>query len=74
MFFHPRINGGISLYSAVESQQFGSHRHVVLSGTCWFQGSTLSSYSMGSPNPSARTPSWRNIQGHQSAMPFNVMI
>src|SRR6266700_7679453 len=27
MLFHPRIDGGIPLDSAVESQQFRSHRH-----------------------------------------------
>src|SRR5882724_2748188 len=27
MLFHPRIDGGISLDSAVEPQQFRSHRH-----------------------------------------------
>src|SRR5579872_6882775 len=26
MFFHPRIDGGLPLHSAVESQQFRSHR------------------------------------------------
>src|SRR3989440_11205356 len=30
MLFHPRIDGGIPLDSAVESQQFRSHRHGVL--------------------------------------------
>ena len=57
--FHPRIDGGIVLDSAVESQQFRFHRRGVLSATRWFQGATLFSYSMGSPNPSVWTPSWR---------------
>src|SRR5882672_9716001 len=60
MLFHPRIDGGIALDSAVQSKQFRSHRHVVLTATCWFQGATLSSYSMGSPKPSVWTPSWRS--------------
>ena len=30
MLFHPRIDGGIALDSAVESQQFRSHRHGAL--------------------------------------------
>src|SRR5258705_9366992 len=70
MLSHPSIDGGSPLDSAVESQQFRSHRrdfgisggvfsHGVLRGTCWFQGATLSSYSMGSPKPSVWTPSWR---------------
>src|SRR5712671_846089 len=59
MLFHPRIDGGIPLDSAVESQQFRSHRHGILRATGWFQGATLSSYSMGSPKPSVWTPSWR---------------
>src|SRR4030081_322066 len=118
MFFHPRIDGGIPLDSAVESQQFRSHRrstsrsattnsqvcprtrtdlrvhepplseefvylslaaemepegrrfagtlesagvfsHGILRATGWFQGATLSSYSMGWPKPSGWTPSWR---------------
>src|ERR1035438_7778486 len=59
MLFHPRIDGGIPLDSTVKSQQFRSHRHGVLRATRWFQGATLSSYSMGSPKPSIWTPSWR---------------
>src|SRR5215471_12402641 len=31
MLFHPRIDGGIPLDSAVESQQFRSHRHSIFS-------------------------------------------
>jgi hypothetical protein len=31
MLFHPRINGGIPFDSAVESQQFRSHRRSTLS-------------------------------------------
>src|SRR5258707_6116562 len=38
MLFHPRIDGGIPLDSAVEPQQFRSHRHGVLRATRWFQG------------------------------------
>src|SRR6267142_6003389 len=35
MLFHPRIDGGISLDSAVESQQFRSHRRDFgISGGC----------------------------------------
>src|SRR5260370_31014047 len=52
MLFHPRSDGGIALDSAVESQQFRSHRHGVLRATRWSQGGTLSSYSTGSPKPS----------------------
>src|SRR6266576_165038 len=59
MLFHPRINGGIPLDSAVESQQLRSHRHGVLRAAGWFQGATLSSYSVGSPKPSVWTPSLR---------------
>src|SRR5258708_22986957 len=29
--FHPRIDGGIPLYGAVESQQFRSHRRAIFS-------------------------------------------
>jgi hypothetical protein len=29
MFFHPRIDGGIALDNAVESQQFRSHRRSI---------------------------------------------
>src|SRR4029077_11886269 len=68
MLFHPRIDAWIPLDSAVESQQFRSHRrstsrsatqirrastgirgvfsHGILRATRWFQGATLSSYSM----------------------------
>src|SRR6266436_2807982 len=63
MLFHPRIDGGIALDSAVQSKQFRSRRrfsHGVLRATRWFQGATLSSYSMGSPKPSVWTPSWRS--------------
>src|SRR5437763_5968828 len=28
MFFHPRINGGIAVHSAVESQELRSHRRL----------------------------------------------
>src|SRR5258708_16909642 len=59
MLFHPRIDGGIALDSAAESQQFRSHRHGVLRSAGWFQGATPSSYSIGSPKPSVWTPSWR---------------
>src|SRR5437667_4046509 len=59
MLFHPRVDGGIPLDGAVESQQFRSHRHGALRATGWFQDATISSYSMGSPKPSVRTPSWR---------------
>src|SRR5476649_358266 len=55
MLFHPRIDSGITLDSAVESQQFRSHRHGVLRATRWFHDSTLSSYSIGSPNLSVWT-------------------
>src|SRR6202163_3500482 len=132
MLFHPRIDGGIPLDSAVESQQFRSHRrstsrsattnsqsfhrfvldlgtdprvhgpplsenfvylslaaeiepegrrfagtlelegvfsHGILRATRWFQGATLSSYSMGSPKPSVWTPSWRRAsKANHSAM------
>src|SRR5260370_28578816 len=59
ILFHPRIDRGIPLDRAVESQQFRSHRHGVLRATRWFQGATLSSSSMGSPKPSVWMPSWR---------------
>src|SRR5712692_2585744 len=52
MLFHPCIDGGIPLDGAVESQQFRSRRHGVLRGTRWFRGTTVCSYSMGSPKPS----------------------
>jgi len=72
MLFHPRIDGGVPLDSAVEiaairSLEIGAG-HGVLSGIRWFQGATLSSYSMGSPKPSVWTPSWRRASRHQSAM------
>src|SRR4029077_783656 len=103
MLFHPRINGGIPLDSAVESQQFRSHRrstsrsattnsrsfhrfagtlesagvfsHGILRATRWFQGATLSSYSMGSPKPSVWTPSWRRTsKAINRRCALNVMI
>src|SRR5450755_397319 len=82
MLFHPRIDGGIPLDSAVESQQFRSHRrrhrvlsHRVLRATGWFQGATLSTYSMGSPKPSVWTPSWRKAsKAINRRCALNVMI
>src|SRR5579871_5855754 len=75
MLFHPRIDGRIPLDRPVESQQIRSHRHGVLSGIRWFQGATLSSYSMGSPNPSVWTPSWRRAsKAINRRCALNVMI
>src|SRR6202790_4630668 len=138
MLFHPRIDGGIPHDSAVESQQFRSHRrstsgsattnsrsfhrfvlglgtdprvhgpplseefvylslaaeiepegrrfavtlesavvfsHGILRATRWFQGATLSSYSMGSPKPSVWTPSWRRAsKAINRRCALNVMI
>src|SRR5207237_6603300 len=37
----------------------GVFSHGVVRGIRWFQGATVSSYSMGSPKPSVWTPSWR---------------
>src|SRR5258705_4083374 len=75
MLFHPRIDGGIPLDCTVELQQFRSHRHGILRATCWFQGATLSSYSMGSPKPSAWTPSWRRAsKAINRRCALNVMI
>src|SRR6266516_2720562 len=75
MLFHPRIDGGIPLDSAVEPQQFRSHRHGVLRATRWFQGATLSSYSMGSPKPSVWTPRWRRAsKAINRRCALNVMI
>src|SRR5438046_1491166 len=68
MLFHPRIDGGIPLDSAVESQQFRSHRHGILSPTGWLQGATLSSYSRISPKPSVWTPSWRRASSASPAV------
>src|SRR5580704_19786056 len=75
MLFHPRIDGGIPLDGAVESQHFRSHRHGILRATGWFQGATLSSYSMGSPKPSVWTPSWRRAsKAINRRCALNVMI
>src|SRR5260221_10207384 len=79
MLVHPRIDGGIALDSAVESQQFRSlgigAGHGVLRATCWFQGAILSSYSMGSPKPSVWTPSWRRAsRAINRRCALNVMI
>src|SRR5260370_7218918 len=75
MLFHPRIDGGIALDSAVESQQFRSHRHGVLRATGWFQGASLSSCSMGSPKPSVWTPRWRRAsKAINRRCALNVMI
>src|SRR6185437_9348638 len=81
MFFHPGIDGRITLDGAVESQKFRSHRrstlrlHRVLRATGWFQGATLSSYSMGSPKPSVWTPSWRSAsRAINRRCALNVMI
>src|ERR1700690_2689737 len=43
MLFHPRINGGIALDSAVESQQFRLHRRSTLRISRPVVGSTLTS-------------------------------
>src|SRR3954447_899774 len=75
VLFHPRINGGIPLYSAVESQQVRSHRHGVFRAALLFHGATLSSYSMGSPKPSVWIPSWRRASRAISRRcALNVMI
>src|SRR5215813_7230277 len=92
MLFHPGIDSRIPFDSAVESQQFRSHRrytfllrwptesarlffHGVLRGIRWFQGATLSSYSMGSPKPSVWTPSWRRAsKAINRRCALNVMI
>src|SRR5712671_1833417 len=75
MLFHPRIDGGIPLDSAVQSKQFRSHHHGILRATRWFQGATLSSYSMGSPKPSVWTPSWRRAsKAINRRCALNVMI
>src|SRR6266576_6756503 len=74
MLLHPGIDGGISLDSPVESQQVCSH-HGVLRAARWFQGATLSSYSMGSPKPSVWTPSWRRAsKAINRRCALNVMI
>jgi hypothetical protein len=75
MLFYPRIDGGIPLDSAVESQQFRSHRHGVLRATRWFQGATLSSHSMESPKPSVWTPRWRRAsKAINRRCALNVML
>src|SRR6202051_3043022 len=75
VLFHPRIDGGIALDTAVQSKQFRSYRHGVLTATCWFQSATLSSYSMGSPKPSVWTPSWRSAsKAINRRCALNVMI
>jgi hypothetical protein len=45
MLFHPRIDGGIPLDSAVESEQFRSHRRY----TFLFSRSVLSLYDADRP-------------------------
>src|SRR5689334_4905672 len=75
MLLHPCIDGGIALDPAVQSKQFRSDHHDVLRATRWFQGATLSSYSMGSPKPSVWTPSWRNAsKAINRRCALNVMI
>src|SRR5246127_2518221 len=75
MLFHPRIDGGIPLDSAVQSKQFRSRGHGVLKATSRFQGATHSSYSMGSPKPSVWTPSWRRAsKAINRRCALNVMI
>src|SRR6266478_5986462 len=54
MFFHPRIDGGIPLDSAVESQQFRSHRR----STFCFRDSWLRSTQTFSPASSAMSASF----------------
>src|ERR1700758_5640999 len=74
MLFHPGINGGIPLDSAVQSKQFRCG-HRVFTATSRFQGATLSSYSMGSPKPSVWTPSWRRAsKAINRRCALNVMI
>src|SRR5216683_2260068 len=49
--------------------------HGILRVTRWFQGATLSSYSMGSPKPSVWTPSWRRAsKAINRRCALNVMI
>ena len=53
----------------------GVFSHGVLRGIRWFQGATLSSYSMGSPKPSVWTPSWRRTsKAINRRCALNVMI
>src|SRR5205807_633610 len=53
----------------------GVFSHGVLRATRWFQGATLSSYSMGSPKPSVWTPSWRRTsKAINRRCALNVMI
>src|SRR6516165_12689666 len=75
MLFHPAIDGGIALHSAVQSKQFRSCHHGVLRATSRFQGATLSSYSIGSPKPSVWTPIWRRAsKAINRRCALNVMI
>src|SRR5882762_5211435 len=53
------LNRSNSVLIVATLESAGVFSHGVLRGTCWFQGATLSSYSMGSPKPSVWTPSWR---------------
>src|SRR5438105_4658080 len=49
--------------------------HGVSRATRWFQGATLSSYSMGSPKPSVWKPSWRKAsKAINRRCALNVMI
>src|SRR5215469_6440275 len=75
MLFHPTIDARIPLDRALQSKQLGSRGHGVFRAASRFQGATLSSYSIGSPKPSAWTPSWRRApKAINRRCALNVMI
>src|SRR5580692_6546358 len=64
---------GCGLVGTLESARVFSDG--ILRATRWFQGATVSSYSMGSPKPSVWTPSWRRAsKAINRRCALNVMI
>src|SRR5712664_813877 len=69
------LNRSNSVLIVATLESAGVFSHGVLRGTCWFQGATLSSYSMGSPKPTVWTPSWRRAsKAINRRCALNVMI
>jgi hypothetical protein len=62
MLFHPRIDGGIPLDSAVESQQLRSHRRSTLCFRALWLRSTLTF-------PSAKSLVWSSRSCRSSVAP-----
>jgi len=65
MLFHPRIDGWIPLDSAVESQQFRSHRHSTFRfRDLWLRGALTF--------PQAKSPVWTVVLVEGASLPANA--